>query len=126
LLIAKITPYFENGKMSIAKNLVNGIGFGSTEFIVLRAKEGTMIEWVYYCLRNSSFLGEGKSAMTGSVGQQRINAEFVGIYPILIPPLAIQKELVEELKWDEKDKENQKAFVRRQEKKKERYLKSLW
>ena len=44
LLIAKITPCFENGKMSIAKNLVNGIGFGSTEFIVLRAKEGVLIE----------------------------------------------------------------------------------
>ena len=43
-MIAKITPCFENGKMSIAKNLVNGIGFGSTEFIVLRVKEGTMIE----------------------------------------------------------------------------------
>ena len=44
LLIAKITPCFENGKMSIAKNLVNSIGFGSTEFIVLRAKERVLIE----------------------------------------------------------------------------------
>jgi hypothetical protein len=44
LLIAKIAPCFENGKMSIAKSLENGIGFGSTEFIVLRAKEGAMIE----------------------------------------------------------------------------------
>jgi len=44
LLIAKITPCFENGKMSIAKNLKNSIGFGSTEFYVLRAKRGVMIE----------------------------------------------------------------------------------
>ena len=44
LLIAKIEPCFNNGKMSIAKDLVNGIGFGSTEFIVLRAKEGILIE----------------------------------------------------------------------------------
>jgi type I restriction enzyme, S subunit len=44
LLLAKITPCFENGKMSIAKNLKNGIGFGSTEFIVLRAKPGILIE----------------------------------------------------------------------------------
>ena len=44
LLIAKIEPCFNNGKMSIAKDLVNGVGFGSTEFIVLRAKKGAMIE----------------------------------------------------------------------------------
>jgi len=44
LLIAKITPCFENGKMSIAKNLMNGVGFGSTEFIVLRAKPRVLIE----------------------------------------------------------------------------------
>ena len=44
LLLAKLGVCFENGKMSIAKNLINGIGFGSTEFIVLRSKEGVLIE----------------------------------------------------------------------------------
>jgi type I restriction enzyme S subunit len=44
LLLPKIRPSFDNGKMSIAKSLVNGIGFGSTEFIVLRAKEEIMID----------------------------------------------------------------------------------
>ncbi|CAG8842999.1 30016_t:CDS:1, partial [Racocetra persica] len=44
LLLAKLGVCFENNKMSIAKNLVNGVGFGSTEFIVLRAKEGILIE----------------------------------------------------------------------------------
>jgi type I restriction enzyme, S subunit len=44
LLLAKLGACFENGKMSIAKNLKNGIGFGSTEFIVLRSKEGVLIE----------------------------------------------------------------------------------
>ncbi|CAG8449797.1 9080_t:CDS:2 [Ambispora gerdemannii] len=94
LLIAKITPCFENGKMSIVKNLVNGIE-------------------------------EGKSVMTGSVGHQRISADFIDIYPIPIPSLEIQKELISELKCDEKDKENQKEFIHHQEKKKERFLKSL-
>jgi hypothetical protein len=44
LLIAKITPCFENGKMSIVKDLKNGIGFGSNKFFVLRAKEEVLIE----------------------------------------------------------------------------------
>jgi type I restriction enzyme S subunit len=44
LLLPKIRPSFENGKMSIAKELINGIGFGSTEFIVLRAKKEVKIE----------------------------------------------------------------------------------
>ncbi|CAG8603643.1 9215_t:CDS:2, partial [Ambispora leptoticha] len=72
LLIAKITPCFENGKMSIAKNLVNRIGFEV-----------------------------GKTIMTGTVGQQRIKPNFVGDYSITLPPLEIQKEFVEELKKDE-------------------------
>ncbi|WNE40809.1 MAG: hypothetical protein mread185_000266 [Mycoplasmataceae bacterium] len=126
LLLAKITPCFENGKMSIAKNLVNGIGFGSTEFIVLRAKEGILIEWVYYYLRNSNFLEEGKKIMTGSVGHQRISIDFINNYPILIPPLEIQKELIDELKEIEKDKENLISFICHQKKILERYLNNLY
>jgi hypothetical protein len=63
--------------------------------------------------------------MTGSVGQQRIKADFVGIYPIIITPLEVQQEFIEELKLDEKDKDNLFIFIRHQEKKKERYLKNL-
>jgi type I restriction enzyme, S subunit len=53
--MAKLGGCFENGKMSIVKHLKNGVGFGSTEFIVLRVKQRVMIEWIYYFLRNSNF-----------------------------------------------------------------------
>ena len=46
VLFAKITPCMENGKAAIARGLVNGIGFGSTEFHVLRPREGVLPEWI--------------------------------------------------------------------------------
>ena len=125
LLIAKIEPCFKNGKMSIAKNLKNGIGFGSTEFIVLRAKEEVMIEWVYYCLRNYDFLEEGKNHMTGTA-RQRLGQEFVENYLIPLPPLEVQKKLVKDLKEEQEIINCQKQSIILLEKKKERYLKNLW
>ena len=50
VLLAKITPCFENGKLGIAKNLVNGIGFGSSEYIVFRPNKDVCKEWIYYFL----------------------------------------------------------------------------
>jgi type I restriction enzyme S subunit len=48
VLVAKITPCMENGKCALARNLVNGIGYGSTEFHVLRAGPEVLPEWLYY------------------------------------------------------------------------------
>ena len=126
LLIAKITPCFENGKMSIAKDLKNGIGFGSTEFIVLRAKERVLIEWVYYCLRNSDFLEDGKSTMKGTTGRQRIRQEFVENYLIPLPPLEIQKEFVKELEEKKEIINYQKQSIKLLRGKEKRFLASLW
>ncbi|KLL04320.1 MAG: N-6 DNA methylase [Mycoplasmataceae bacterium CE_OT135] len=126
LLIAKITPCFENGKMSIAKNLMNGIGFGSTEFVVLRAKKGVLIEWVYYCLRNSNFLEKGKLAMTGTTGRQRLKQEFVENYLITLPSLEIQEEFVKELEEEQQIINYQKQSINLLRKKEKRVLSGLW
>jgi type I restriction enzyme M protein len=96
VLLAKITPCFENGKSAIARKLKNGIGFGSTEFIVLRANEKTIPEWIYNFIVNTSFINEGKNHMTGSAGQRRLNIDFVRKYKIPLPSLEIQKKLVSE------------------------------
>lgn len=64
--------------------------------------------------------------MTGSAGQQRINVDFVGDYPIPFPPLAAQQELINELKQDEKDKERQRKFIKHQVNKRERILRDVW
>jgi len=94
VLLAKITPCFENGKSGIAKNLVNGIGFGSTEFFVFRANKRILSQWIYYFISSEGFLKLGENNMTGSAGQQRIAIDFIKNYRIPLPPLSVQQEIV--------------------------------
>src|SRR5687768_9104535 len=77
VILAKITPCFENGKAAIVRQMVNGLGFGSTEFHVLRPTSAALAEYLYHFVRQESFRREGESEMTGSVGQKRVPAEFV-------------------------------------------------
>jgi type I restriction enzyme S subunit len=93
VLFAKITPCMENGKCAIAKNLTNGIGFGSTEFHVVRAKESVTPEWVYYYLRQETIRKEAQRSMTGSAGQRRVPSRFLKDTLIPVPPLPEQKRI---------------------------------
>ena len=101
VLLAKITPCFENGKAGIAKNLQNGVGFGSTEFIILRPNEKILPKIVYFHITSDLFREEGTRYMTGSAGQKRIPVKFVANYKIPLPPLEIQKQLVAEAEKEE-------------------------
>jgi type I restriction enzyme S subunit len=83
ILFAKITPCMENGKCAIAKGLVNGLGFGSTEFHVIRTRNGVIPEWVYYYLRKESTRKQAEIGMTGSAGQKRVPSSF--LEEVLIP-----------------------------------------
>jgi type I restriction enzyme S subunit len=94
LLLAKITPCFENGKLGIARGLRNGIGFGSSEFIVIRSKGSVLSEWLFYFLSQGRFREEGARRMGGAVGQQRLPREFVEQYEIPFPPLPEQRRIV--------------------------------
>ena len=95
VLLAKITPCFENGKLGIAANLENKIGFGSSEYIVFRADKSVIIkEWIYYLLSQQLFRDKGAQCMTGAVGHKRVSKEFIESYPIIIPPLEIQENIV--------------------------------
>lgn len=85
ILFAKITPCMENGKGALAKGLHNGIGFGSTEFHVLRAKDGINQEYLYHLTRDPNFRKEAERYMTGSAGQKRVPASFFKKFDILIP-----------------------------------------
>ena len=87
VLFAKITPCMENGKCAIAKRLVNGIGFGSTEFHVIRPKESVTSEWIYYYLRQETTRKKAKRSMTGSAGQKRVPSLFLQDVEIPLPPL---------------------------------------
>ena len=77
VLLAKITPCFENGKIGIAKNLKNGVGFGSSEFVVYRPNESIESEFLFYFLCRDKFRKYGVKVMTGAVGHKRIPKEFI-------------------------------------------------
>ncbi|MBS0214063.1 MAG: restriction endonuclease subunit S [Proteobacteria bacterium] len=94
VLLAKITPCFENGKLGIASNLVNGVGFGSSEYIVFRPSSSLNREWLYYFLSRNSFRQEGAERMTGAVGHKRVAKEFIESSRIPIPPLPEQQRIV--------------------------------
>jgi len=112
VLLAKITPCFENGKSGIARGLKNGIGFGSTEFIVIRPDRNRILpELIYHFIFDSKFLTEGKLNMTGSAGQQRLSLDFVKMYPIPLPPIEVQEKIVAELDGYQKIIDGAKQIV---------------
>src|SRR3989344_2010023 len=97
VLFAKITPCMENGKVAIARNLKNGIGFGTTEFHVIRAKKGVLPEWIHYIVGQPSFREIAKTRMTGSAGQKRVPVQFLEKFKIPLPPVDEQKKIVARL-----------------------------
>ena len=97
VLLAKITPCFENGKLGVASGLKNGIGFGSSEFIVYRPNKNLISSFLYYFLNRSSLREAGEKLMIGAVGHKRIPKSFYEKVMIPIPPLSEQKQIVETL-----------------------------
>lgn len=95
VLWPKITPCMENGKGCHATDLVNGIGFGSTEFHVLRAKTGNNPRFIYHWSRSRELRCVAERFMIGSAGQQRVQSSFFGKYEI--PPIlsAEQRRIAE-------------------------------
>ena len=94
ILFAKITPCMENGKSAIARNLQNEIGFGSTEFHVIKTKENILAEWLHYYIRRRKYLEDAKNYMTGSVGQQRLPDNYLYDTVIPLPSIEEQKKYV--------------------------------
>jgi type I restriction enzyme S subunit len=94
VIMAKITPCMENGKAAIVHGMKNGIGFGSTEFHVMRSRGKILPKYLYYYIRQESFRNEAESHFTGSVGQKRVPADFIKQSVIPLPPLAEQQRIV--------------------------------
>lgn len=92
VIFAKITPSFENGKGAFLKNLGTSVGFGSTEFHVLRAiTNKTTPEYLYFLTVSGLFRKLGEAFMQGVAGQQRVTEEFVDNFVIGIPPINDQR-----------------------------------
>ena len=94
LLWAKITPCMQNGKSAIARNLINGLGCGSTEFFVMRPKDDRLaIEYLHVllhmkCVRETAMLYFG-----GSAGQQRVPSSYLENFDLPLPPKEKQMEI---------------------------------
>ncbi len=82
VLVAKITPCFENGKGAYIDSLPAIAGFGSTEFHILRAKPGTKPLFLYYVSTSPIFRFLGRSEMSGSAGQKRVTPDFVRTFSL--------------------------------------------
>ena len=110
VLFAKITPCMENGKGAVAKGLHNGIGFGSTEFHVIRPiLDKTNPYWIYTLMAFPQFRVDAANNMTGSAGQRRVPASFLEDYCVAVPPIDLQNrfatfvEQVDKSQFDKHD-----------------------
>ena len=106
VLMAKVTPCFENGKIGIASNLMNGFGYGSSEFIVIRANNIDVIkEYPYFVIQNTSFIENACAQLTGTSGLRRVPRQYVENCNISIPPLPLQHQFATKIEAIEKQKE---------------------
>jgi len=94
VLCAKITPCFENGKMGIASGLKNGVGFGSSEFVVMRPSPKLLPHFLFYFLLRDEIRNAGARVMTGAVGHRRVPKEYFEDLQIPLPPLTEQVKIV--------------------------------
>ncbi len=85
ILVAKITPCFENGKGCHTESLLTCIGFGSTEFHVLRATNNSDSKFIYYWSNRDIFRQSLESEMVGSAGHRRVPLSAIANYQIPIP-----------------------------------------
>jgi type I restriction enzyme S subunit len=95
VVIAKITPCFENAKSAVMRNLINGFGAGTTELHVFRRVTNLILpEFVLLFVKTRGFITRGEPRMTGSAGQKRVPREYLATSPFPLPPLAEQKRIV--------------------------------
>lgn len=111
VLVARVTPCFENGKISIAAKPVNNIGFGSSEFHVLRCNGRVLPEWAYVCMTRSDFREAGIVNMTGTGGLQRVPRRFVESWQIPVPPIATQETLISKVASERKAVDSSQGLV---------------
>jgi len=101
VLLAKVTPCFENGKAGIAKNLVNGIGFGSSEYFVIRPNKKIISTWIYLNIITNGFREKGKLNMTGTGGLQRVPPDFLKSTLVPLPPIDTQRLIVAQIEKEQ-------------------------
>lgn len=106
VLFAKVTPCFENGKAGIPVNLINNIGFGSSELFVLRPNFQIINrEYIYSFIRTNHFVSEAIKKLSGTSGLRRVPRTVVENFQIPVPPLELQEKFAERIERIEAQKE---------------------
>lgn len=100
VVVAKITPCFENGKGACLDKLESDIGYGTTELFNLRAGNDVLPEYLYFITMTKLFRILGEGQMTGSAGQKRVPADFIRDFTIGLPPIDKQQEIVEYIRFE--------------------------
>ena len=90
VVVAKITPCFENGKGALAAGLSNGVAFGTTELHVLRPSRSLDRRYLFYLTLSNGYRNTGEAEMYGAGGQKRVPPEFNKDFRTPVPPLAEQ------------------------------------
>jgi type I restriction enzyme, S subunit len=97
VLVAKITPCFENGKGALAHGLFGGVGYGTTELYVLNSGSDLLPKFLFYVTISDEFRINGEAAMKGAAGQKRVPNEFIQNFKIRLPQLDIQQKITDYL-----------------------------
>ena len=97
VIVAKITPCFENGKTALLNELATSVGFGSTEFHVLRPREQIDSKFLYYVIKSEIFRKIGTAFMSGAAGQKRVPTDFISDFPLVLPSKEEQTHIAQYL-----------------------------
>lgn len=97
LLVAKVTPCFENGNIAIANNMKQGVGLGSSEIFVLRMNDKVLNTYMFYITQTAKFQEGACATMCGVGGLKRISPLFMRTYELDIPSLSKQQRIVDYL-----------------------------
>jgi len=87
VVVAKITPCFENGKGALIHSTATGVGLGTTELHVLRPSKKLDGKFLYYITADPAFRILGETRMTGTAGQKRVPEDFIRDYVVAVPPV---------------------------------------
>ena len=126
VLVAKVTPCFENGKAGIARGLNNGIGFGSSEFYILRPGESVTPQWIYHSIATPLFRSWATPKMTGTGGLQRVPKSVVESYQIPLPSITIQRAILAEIEAEQALVSANEELVQRMQGKIETVINQVW
>lgn len=111
IIFAKITPCMENGKIAIVNNLKNGLGFGSTEFHVIRLPSILPRKFLFFYLIREDLRNDAQRNMKGTAGQLRVPPRYLENLPIPFPSIPEQNEIVLELEKNFSIIENSQKII---------------